>query len=76
MKIHDHFNLFKVNLNKPTKEKESILRTSSFCALEVAGQQMERCGQCLALRVAHQGRGKKIRAVEEEDGRDVAPQLT
>lgn len=66
----------KGNLNIPTKEKESILRKSSFCALGVAGQQMESCGQCLALCVAHLGRGKKVRAVEKEDGRDVVPQLT
>lgn len=52
MKIHDLFNLFRGNLNIPTKEKESILRTYYFCALGVAGQQMESCGQCLVFHVS------------------------
>lgn len=38
---------------------------------------MESCGQCLVHRVSHLGRGKKVRAVEEEeeDGGEDAPQL-
>lgn len=48
-KINDHYKLFKGHLNIPTKEKESILRTSSFCALGVGGSKWRAVGSAWSV---------------------------